>query len=138
MLFYPPADNAATAAGSPAAAAPTAGQVPPVGPSACSSGGWFISPADMLQVLRGLEDGTLLDADLQQTMNDGCLGWDVCGVDGSHEKGGAFGDLVTGAFETYAGTGTGLPIVVVTNSPAGPSGLGAVVRLARASATAPR
>jgi CubicO group peptidase (beta-lactamase class C family) len=127
MLYYPPVEKTASP-----------GTMPPVGPSACSSGGWFITPADMLRVLRGLEQGDLLSEDLRQQMTDGCLGWDECGRDGSHWKGGAFGDSVFGSFETFFGTATGLPMVVVINSPARQASLPMLVRSAVFLSTKPR
>jgi CubicO group peptidase (beta-lactamase class C family) len=127
MLFYPPVT-----------AAPGPGRTPPVGPSACSSGGWFMTPADMLRVLRGLENGDLLTEGLRRQINDGCLGWDVCSRDGSHWKGGAFGDAEGAAFETYFGTSNGLPMVVAINSPAPSAPLPTIVRNAEIAATMPR
>jgi CubicO group peptidase (beta-lactamase class C family) len=126
MLFCPPL----TAGAGP-------GRTPPVGPSACASGGWFITPADMMRVLRALAGGDLLGADRMRQMNEGCLGWDVCGGDGSHWKGGAFGG--DGAsFETYFGTCAGLSVVVAINSPAPLAPLPTVMRNAEISATRPR
>jgi CubicO group peptidase (beta-lactamase class C family) len=49
MLMYPP-HYAGTAPGRPA----------PVGPSACSAGGWFMTPASMRRVLDGLISGNSL------------------------------------------------------------------------------
>lgn len=94
-----------------------AGRTPPAGPSTCSSGGWFMTPADMFRVLRGLEDGDLLADRLKRAMDRDCLGWDVCTPTGAHWKGGGFGDDDGAGFETYFGTKAGIPAVVITNSP---------------------
>ena len=58
MLFYTPHSDAA---------AP--GKVPPVGPAACSSGGWFITASDLYKVLGGLHDGSILSSDLTALMD---------------------------------------------------------------------
>jgi hypothetical protein len=107
MLYYPPLTDPTSA-----------GQVPPTGPAACASGGWFLTPADLLRVLGGLEHGQLLTAGQKRQMDDGCLGWDACTPAGSHWKTGAFGDHNGAAFHTYFGTLAGASLVVVTNSPA--------------------
>ena len=70
MLMYPP-PYAGTAPGKPA----------PVGPSACSAGGWFMTPASMLRVLEGLVSNRLLSGWQRQLMDASCLGWD-CSVAG--------------------------------------------------------
>ena len=58
VLMYPP-PGAGTARGRPA----------PVAPSACSGGGWFMTPASMLRVLDGLISDSLLST--QPTAADG-------------------------------------------------------------------
>ena len=69
MLMYPP-PYAGTGPGRPA----------PVGPSGCSGGGWFMTPASMHRVLDGLISGnSLLSGRQRQQMDDNCLGWD-CSV----------------------------------------------------------
>ncbi len=71
MLMYPP-PYAGTGPGRPA----------PVGPSGCSGGGWFMTPASMHRVLDGLISGnSLLSGRQRQQMDDNCLGWD-CSVAG--------------------------------------------------------
>jgi hypothetical protein len=57
----------------------TPGFVIPGGPSACSSGGWSITPASMLRIARSLLAGDLLPDDLRRQMDDGRLGWDCPG-----------------------------------------------------------
>jgi hypothetical protein len=51
-------------------------------------GGWFMTAADMLRVLRGLATDDVLAADLRNQMNDTsrCLGWDHCTAPTSHLK----------------------------------------------------
>ncbi|HEX9541600.1 MAG TPA: serine hydrolase domain-containing protein [Streptosporangiaceae bacterium] len=71
MLMYPP-PGTGTARGRPA----------PVGPSACSAGGWLMTPASMRRVLAGLISGnSLLSSSQRQQMDGNCLGWD-CSVTG--------------------------------------------------------
>ena len=65
MLMYPP-PGAGTAGGRSA----------PVGPSGCSGGGWFMTPASMRRVLDGLISGSLLSSGQRQQMDHSCLGWD--------------------------------------------------------------
>jgi CubicO group peptidase (beta-lactamase class C family) len=65
MLMYPP-PPAGTRPGRPA----------PVGPSACSAGGWFMTPASMRRALDGLISGSLLSSRQRQQMDGNCLGWD--------------------------------------------------------------
>jgi CubicO group peptidase (beta-lactamase class C family) len=97
---------------------PTHGQVPPDGPSACSSGGWWITPASIMRVARSLLAGELLPEELRQQMNDGCLGWD-CPAPFDKALLGKFGGIDT--LQTFMGTVMGrIPVVIVTNSP-GPS-----------------
>src|SRR5215469_5886673 len=70
LLVYPPPFSG-TAPGIPV----------PVGPSGCSGGGWFMTPARMLRVLDGLVSGRLLSASQRQLMDANCLGWD-CSIAG--------------------------------------------------------
>jgi CubicO group peptidase (beta-lactamase class C family) len=111
------------------------GQVPLVGPSACSAGGWFITAADMLRVLRGLATDDILTADLRNQMNDTsrCLGWDHCTTAASHLKVGDDFDVDGAQFQTFFGTVTGVPVVIATNSPSPP--LESVVAHAASAAT---
>jgi CubicO group peptidase (beta-lactamase class C family) len=129
MLYYPaPAPGAAT------------GHVPPAGPAACSAGGWFMTPADMLRVLRGLEDATILGAEAERVMDQGCLGWDYCDPSSnSYWKLGGYGEQHAG-FGTFLGTVAGIPVMIVANSPANSPGtqdLESAVITARATATSP-
>jgi hypothetical protein len=57
----------------------TPGFVIPGGPSACSSGGWSITPPSMLRIARSLLANDLLPDDLRRQMDDGRLGWDCPG-----------------------------------------------------------
>lgn len=106
MLYYPPPSDAA---------AP--GKISPVGPSACSSGGWFITATDLFAVLRGLQNGSILTPDLTAQMDGQCLGWDGCDAPHGRRKGGGFGDQ-TSVFEVDFRITAGVPIVLATNSPA--------------------
>ena len=107
MLMYPP-PAAGTQPGRPA----------PVGPSGCSAGGWFMTPATMLRVLYGLIHGKLLSSSQRQQMDSNCLGWD-CSLTGTANYVGKGGDFAAGAaglhtfFGIIAGT---IPVVIVTNS----------------------
>jgi CubicO group peptidase (beta-lactamase class C family) len=114
---------------------PTSGQLPPVGPWACSSGGWFMTAADMLRVLRGLTTDDILAAELRNQMNDTsrCLGWDHCTAPASHLKGGEFDREGVVQFQTFFGMLTGVPVVIATNSPSPP--LESIVEAAASSAT---
>jgi CubicO group peptidase (beta-lactamase class C family) len=86
----------------------------PGGPSACSSGGWSITPAGMLRIARGLLAGGLLPEDLRRQMDEGCLGWDCPGPAGTAVLG-KFGGIDT--LQTFMGTVMGrMPVVIVTNS----------------------
>jgi len=130
MLMYPPP---------PAGSRP--GKPAPVGPSACSSGGWFMTPASMRRVLDGLISGTsLLSASQRQLMDDNCLGWDCSVVDGKAGylgKTGGFGDSSASLqifFGILAGT---IPVVVAINSSFW-ADISAVVQNARNAATIPR
>lgn len=96
----------------------TPGFVIPSGPSACSSGGWSITPASMLRIADSLLAGDLLSDDLREQMNDGCLGWD-CPALFDNAVLGKFGGIDT--LQTFMGTVMDrVPIAIVTNS-AGPS-----------------
>lgn len=121
MLFYPPPGDAAVL-----------GRVPPIGPAACSSGGWFMTANDLFTVIRGLGNGSILSADLTALMDGQCLGWDGCALHGRW-KGGGFGDRTTG-FEVDSRIIAGVPIVLAVNSPATPP-LGSLVELAVLLAT---
>jgi len=107
VLMYPP-PAAGTAPGRPA----------PVGPSACSAGGWFMTAASMLRVLDGLISGNLLSRSQRQQMNGNCLGWD-CSITSQANYRGKDGDIFDGPaglqifFGILAGT---IPVVVATNS----------------------
>jgi CubicO group peptidase (beta-lactamase class C family) len=112
MLMYPP-PGAATGPGRPV----------PVGPSGCSAGGWFMTPAGMLRVLDGLINDRLLSASQRQQMDGNCLGWD-CSLTGTASYVGKGGDFVDGsaALHTFVGIIAGtIPVVVVTNSNWGPA-----------------
>jgi CubicO group peptidase (beta-lactamase class C family) len=128
MLAYPP-PPAGTAAGRPA----------PVGPSACSAGGWFMTPASMRRVLDGLISGnSLLSSGQRQQMDDNCLGWD-CSVMGQANYRGKDGGVLDGPaslhifFGILAGT---IPVVVATNSYPGKP-ITAIVQSALTAATGP-
>ena len=111
MLMYPP-PGAATGPGRPA----------PVGPSGCSGGAWFITPASMLRVLQGLIHGSLLSSSQRQQMDSNCLGWD-CSITGTASYVGKGGDSADGsaALHTFFGIIAGtIPVVIVTNSNWGP------------------
>jgi CubicO group peptidase (beta-lactamase class C family) len=129
MLMYPP-PGAGTAPGKQA----------PVPPSACSGGGSFMTPADMLRVLQGLISGSLLSTSQRQLMDRNCLGWDcsITSQPGYRGKGG--GPYCDGSaclqifFGILAGT---IPVVVVTNSDPGKP-LFAIVQTALRAATSAR
>lgn len=108
-LFYPPPkDNAGVH-----------GEQLPVGPSACAAGGWFISPASMMRILKGLLDtNALLTTEQKQLMNDGCLGWDcsVASQIGFRAKEGDFGDPPVVMMISFAVVKGSTPLVMVTNS----------------------
>jgi hypothetical protein len=130
MLMYPP-PAAGTRPGKPA----------PPGPSACSSGGWFMTSASMRRVLDGLITGNrLLSPSQRQLMGDNCLGWD-CSLNGKADnylsKTGGFGDSSASLqifFGILAGT---IPVVVATNSDLGHP-LETVVQTAQLAATSAR
>jgi CubicO group peptidase (beta-lactamase class C family) len=129
VLIYPP-PGARTARGRQA----------PVGPSGCSGGGWFMTPASMRAVLDGLISDSLLSRGQRQQMDHGCLGWDcsLAGQAGYRGKGG--GPYCDGSaclqifFGILAGT---IPVVIATNSDPGKP-LFAIVQTALSAATAPR
>jgi CubicO group peptidase (beta-lactamase class C family) len=110
MLMYPPA------------AGTQPGRQAPVGPSGCSAGGWFMTPASMLRVLYGLISGhSLLSGSQRQQMDGNCLGWD-CSLTGTASYVGKGGDFADGsaALHTFFGIIAGtIPVVVVTNSDLG-------------------
>jgi CubicO group peptidase (beta-lactamase class C family) len=125
MLMYPP-PGTGTARGRPA----------PVGPSACSAGGWFMTPASMRRVLAGLISGNrLLSSSQRQQMDSDCLGWDcsVTSQAGYRGKGGSIAGLQI-FFGILAGT---IPVVVAVNSDPGKP-IFAIVQTALSAATSPR
>ncbi len=129
MLMYPP-PGTGTAPGKQA----------PVPPSACSGGGWFMTPAGMLRVLQGLIRGSLLSTSQRQQMDRNCLGWDcsITSQPGYRGKGG--GPYCDGSaclqifFGILAGT---IPMVIATNSDPGKP-LFAIVQTALRAATSAR
>ena len=129
MLMYPPPGPG-----------PAAGRPAPVGPSACSAGGWFMTPASMLRVLEGLISGnSLLTGTQRQQMDHDCLGWDcsVTGQAGYLGKEGDFGDGPAGLhtfFGILAGT---IPVVVAVNSDLADD-ISATVQASLFAATSPR
>lgn len=129
MLMYPP-PGPRQAAGRPA----------PAGPSACSAGGWFMTPASLRRVLEGLISGnSLLSGTQRQQMDDDCLGWDcsVTGQAGYLGKEGDFGDGPAGLhtfFGILAGT---IPVVVAVNSDL-VDDISAIVQASLFAATSPR
>jgi CubicO group peptidase (beta-lactamase class C family) len=128
MLMYPP-PNAGTAAGRPA----------PVGPSACSAGGWFMTPASMRRVLDGLISGSLLPGSQRRLMDDNCLGWDcsVTGQAGYRGKEGGIGDPGSAGLQIFFGILAGtIPVVVATSSNGPP--VETVVQAALLAATSAR
>ena len=129
MLMYPP-PGTGTARGSPA----------PVGPSACSAGGWFMTPASMRRVLEGLISGnSLLSRSQRQQMDRNCLGWD-CSVTSQAGYRGKDGGIVSGpaGLQTFIGILAGtIPVVIATSSDPGKP-LSAIVQTALAAATTPR
>lgn len=129
MLMYPPPGAGTARTGS-----------PPVGPSGCSGGGWFMTPASMRQVLDGLINGSLLSSGQRKQMDGSCLGWD-CSLGGQAgyrgKSGGPFCDgpaCLQIFFGILAGT---IPVVIATNSDPGKP-LSAVVQTALSAATTPR
>ncbi len=128
MLMYPPPD-AGKARGRPA----------PVGPSACSAGGWFMTPASMRRVLVGLISGNrLLSSSQRQLMDDNCLGWD-CSVTGQVGYRGKDGGIVDGSagLQIFFGIlARKIPVVIATNSSPGKP-ISAIVQTALSAATSP-
>jgi hypothetical protein len=109
VLLYPPP-----------AAGTARGEQAPVGPSACSGGGWFMTPAGLRRVLEGLIGGTsMLSGGQRRLMDDNCLGWD-CSVTGTignflGKTGGCCGSSVR--LQVFFGILAGrIPVVVVLNS----------------------
>jgi CubicO group peptidase (beta-lactamase class C family) len=128
MLMYPP-PYAGTAPGSPAQ----------VGPSGCSGGGWFMTPASMRRVLDGLISGSLLSGRQRQQMDGNCLGWDCSGGGqaGYRGKEGGGGDPGSAGLQIFFGILAGtIPVVIATNSNTPP--LPAVVQTALHAATSAR
>ena len=128
MLMYPP-PGAGTARGRPA----------PVGPSGCSAGGGFMTPASMRRVLDGLISGSLLSGRQRQQMDDNCLGWDCSGGGqaGYRGKYGDGGDPGSAGLQIFFGILAGtIPVVIATNSNFPP--LPAVVQTALLAATSAR
>jgi CubicO group peptidase (beta-lactamase class C family) len=129
MLMYPP-PGAGTAPGKQA----------PVPPSACSGGGWFMTPASMLRVLQGLISGSLLSTSQRQQMDRNCLGWDCSITSQAGYRGKTGGPFCDGSaclqifFGILAGT---IPVVIATNSDPGKP-LFAIVQTALSAATSPR
>jgi CubicO group peptidase (beta-lactamase class C family) len=129
MLMYPP-PGAGTAPGKQA----------PVPPSACSGGGWFMTPASMLRVLQGLISGSLLSTSQRQQMDRNCLGWDCSITSQAGYRGKGGGPFCDGSaclqifFGILAGT---IPVVVATNSDPGKP-LFAIVQTALSAATSHR
>jgi CubicO group peptidase (beta-lactamase class C family) len=129
MLMYPP-PGAGTARGRSA----------PVGPSACSAGGWFMTPASMRRVVDGLISGnSLLSSSQRQQMDDNCLGWD-CSLTGQAGYRGKDGGIADGSagLQTFFGILAGtIPVVVATSSNPGKP-ISAIVQTALSVATSPR
>ena len=129
MLMYPP-PGAGTAPGKQA----------PVPPSACSAGGWFMTPAGMLRVLQGLISGSLLSGGQRQQMDRNCLGWDCSITSQAGYRGKGGGPYCDGSacLQTFAGILAGtIPVVIATNSDPGKP-LFAIVQTALRTATSPR
>jgi CubicO group peptidase (beta-lactamase class C family) len=128
MLMYSP-PGAGTAPGIPA----------PVGPSACSAGGWFMTPASLRTVLEGLISGSLLTSTQRRQMDANCLGWD-CSIASQAGYRGKYGDIGgpgTAGLQTFFGILAGtIPVVIATNATGPP--LPAVVQTALRTATSPR
>jgi CubicO group peptidase (beta-lactamase class C family) len=129
LMYLPPFSG--TAPGSPV----------PAGPSGCSGGGWFMTPASLLRVLEGLISGRLLSGSQRRLMDDNCLGWDCSIASQAAYRGKYGGSGVPGSaaglqifFGILAGT---IPVVIAANSN-GPPPLQAVVQTALHTATSPR
>ena len=129
MLMYPP-PGAGTAPGKQA----------PVPPSACSGGGWFMTPASMRRVLQGLISGSLLSTSQRQQMDRNCLGWDCSITSQPGYRGKTGGPFCDGSaclqifFGILAGT---IPVVIATNSDPGKP-LFAIAQTALRAATSAR
>jgi hypothetical protein len=94
-----------------------------------------MTPREMLQVLRGLDNGAILAAGPKRAMDEGCLGWDRCPTSTtSHWKGGDW-ENASAEFETYLGTIEGVPVVAVMNSPVPQWRLTSIVDNAQTAAT---
>jgi CubicO group peptidase (beta-lactamase class C family) len=122
------------------AAGTAAGRAAQAGPSACSAGGWFMTPASMRRVLDGLiSDNSLLSGGQRRQMDDNCLGWD-CSTMGKANYLYKGGDIFAGSaglhifFGILAGT---IPVVLAINSNSGKP-LFAIVQTALKAATSPR
>jgi CubicO group peptidase (beta-lactamase class C family) len=129
VLIYPPPG-----------ARPARGRQAPVPPSACSGGGWFMTPASMLRILEGLISGSLLSSSQRQQMDRNCLGWDCSITSQPGYRGKAGGPFCVGSaclqifFGILAGT---IPVVIATNSDPGKP-LFAIVQTALSAATSHR
>jgi len=116
------------------------GRQAPVPPSACSGGGSFMTPADMLRVLQGLIRGSLLSTSQRQQMDRNCLGWDCSTTIQPGYRGKTGGPYCDGSaclqifFGILAGT---IPVVIATNSDPGKP-LFAIVQTALRAATSAR
>ena len=129
MLMYPP-PGTGTAPGKQA----------PVPPSACSGGGWFMTPASMLRVLQGLIRGSLLSTSQRQQMDRNCLGWDCSITSQAGYRGKTGGPFCDGSacLQTFFGILAGtIPVVIATNSDPGKP-LFAIVQTALRAATSHR
>jgi CubicO group peptidase (beta-lactamase class C family) len=106
----------------PPGARTTRGRQAPVPPSACSGGGWFMTPASMLRILQGLISGSLLSSSQRQQMDRNCLGWDCSITSQAGYRGKGGGPFCDGSaclqifFGILAGT---IPVVIATNSDPG-------------------
>jgi CubicO group peptidase (beta-lactamase class C family) len=129
VLIYPPPDTRTAR-----------GRQAPVPPSACSGGGWFMTPAGMLRVLQGLISGSLLSLSQRQQMDRNCLGWDCSFTSQPGYRGKGGGPQCYGSaclqifFGILAGT---IPVVIATNSDPGKP-LFVIVQTALRAATSAR
>jgi CubicO group peptidase (beta-lactamase class C family) len=111
MLMYPPPGDRTAR-----------GRQAPAGPSGCSGGGWFMTPASMRRVLDGLISDSLLSASQRQQMDGNCLGWDCSNTSQAGCRGKGGGPFCDGSaclqifFGILAGT---IPVVIATNSDPG-------------------
>ena len=129
VLIYPPPG-----------ARPARGRQAPVPPSACSGGGWFMTPASMLRVLQGLISGSLLSSSQRQQMDRNCLGWDcsITSQPGYRGKGGGPQCYGSACLQIFFGILAGtIPVVIATNSDPGKP-LFAIVQTALRAATSAR